>query len=374
MRRHDLIIIGGGISGLGVAAAATARGMRPLVLEAGRCVMATSHNSLRIIHGGFRYLQNLHIPRVLRSLRDQSYVFEAFREAVEPLPCLMPLAPRGLKSKLPVSAAALTYGAIMKLSGSPIPTPTIISAAEVAALVPALSSQARYGALCWYDVIMTKPELLAQRLVEEVSAAGTEIREHTLVRAVSEQGKEFQITTESGETFTTTHVVSTLGPWLDSVTIPSHLKGLRPLWCKGFNITISRQIHPTHAIGIQSTDGRLFFCVPRGTGTAIGTWYVPLTSPLGTTDSQALSATEEELATFVDSFNAAFPEAAITSKDISHVDVGVLPMKCESEMGPCLYGSEIIHAASGYVEVLSTKYTTFRSQGRAAVKALNTRG
>jgi glycerol-3-phosphate dehydrogenase len=374
MRAHDLIIIGGGISGLGVAAAATARGMRPLVLEAGRCVMATSNNSLRIIHGGFRYLQNLHIPRVIRSLQDQSYVFNTFRDAVEPLPCLMPLAPRGLKSKLPVSAAALTYGAIMKLSGSPIPSPSVISAREVAARVPTLSSHARYGALCWYDVVMTKPELLAQRLVETISAAGAEVREHTRVRSVSKHENEFQIATESGETFTTTQVVSTLGPWLDSVPIPSHLKGLRPLWCKGFNITISRQIHPTHALGIQSADGRLFFCVPRGTGTSIGTWYVPLKNPLGAIDSHPLSVTEEELAHFIDSFNAVLPQEAITSTDISSVDVGVLPMKHDSRTGPCLYGSEILHATSGYVEVLSTKYTTFRSQGRAAVKALKPLG
>jgi glycerol-3-phosphate dehydrogenase len=370
MHTHDLIIIGGGISGLGVALEATARGFKPLVLEAGRCVMATSNNSLRIIHGGFRYLQNLHIPRVLRSLNDQSYVFTTFRDAVEPLPCLMPLTPSGLKSRIPVTAAALTYGAIMKLCGSPIPPPAVFSARKIAGRAPLLSSQARHGALCWHDVIMIKPELLAQRLVQNVSAAGATIRENTKVTALSKHGGEFQITTDTGETFTATKVVNALGPWLDSVTIPSNLKGIRPQWCKGFNVIVSKQLHPTHAIGIQSSDGRLFFCVPRGTGTAIGTWYVPLKNPLGSVESHNISVTDAELDEFIRSFNAAFPEAAITAAEISAIDVGVLPMKYESPSGPCLYGSEIVHAARGYVEVLSTKYTTFRSQGRAVVGAI----
>jgi len=355
----DTIILGGGISGLGVAREVASAGYSTLVLEAGTCGNATSNNTLRIIHGGFRYLQNFDLPRVIKSLNDQSALIHELPDAVQPLPCLMPLSRFGMKSRLPVTCAALLYSAIMRANGSPLAAPHIVSPEKIHSTVKTLRTNAPYGALCWYDGVMTDPGAVTTHLTNAITSTGGSIREGTPVQRIEGGNKSFTVHTASGERFTAKCVVNTLGPWLGSVQIPERLAGFRPRWCKGFNLVIKQQLDPTYGIGIQSADGRLFFCVPRGTGTAIGTWYLPHPDI-----SVAPTVSEHEIAQFLHAFNASLPEVGINKHDIAHIDVGILPLDRTSPAGPQLIAHERIHECEGYIEVMSTKYTTFRSQGR----------
>ena len=361
----DTIILGGGISGLGVAREVASAGYSTLVLEAGTCGNATSNNTLRIIHGGFRYLQNFDLPRVIKSLNDQSALINEVPGAVQPLPCLMPLTRFGMKSRLPVTCATLLYGAIMQANKSPLPAPHIVSPEKLHSTVKILRSKAPYGALCWYDGVMTEPAAITQHLMTQITATGGRIVEQNPVERVEGRSKQFTVHTASGETFAARSVINTLGPWLGTVQIPKELAGARPRWCKGFNLVIKQQLDPTYGIGVQSTDGRLFFYVPRGTGTAIGTWYLPHPDI-----SVAPSVSEHEIAQFLHAFNASLPEAGITKHDIEHIDVGILPMERTSPSGPQLIAHERIHEREGYIEVMSTKYTTFRSQGRRVAEVI----
>lgn len=355
----DVVIIGGGISGLGVAREVASAGYSTLVLEAGTCGNATSNNTLRIIHGGFRYLQNFDLPRVIKSLNDQTTLLNEVPNAVQPLPCLMPLTRFGMKSRIPVTCATLLYGAIMRANRSPLPTPHIISQERIYSTVRILRTTAPYGALCWHDGVMTDPGAITRQLMTQITNAGGTIREGTPVERVEGRNKSFTLHTAGGETITGRCVVNTLGPWLGSIKVPDELAGLRPRWCKGFNLVIKQQLDPTYGIGLQSADGRLFFCVPRGSGTALGTWYLPHPDP-----SMEPSVSEHEIAQFLHAFNATLPQAAVTKHDIVHIDAGILPMERTSASGPHLIAHERIHEREGYVEVMSTKYTTFRSQGR----------
>lgn len=369
---YDVIILGGGISGLGVALAAAERRVPALVLEAGELASATSNNTLRIVHGGFRYLQKLQLPRVIRSLNDQSYVARHFPDAVAPLACLMPLRRFGLKSRLPVTVAALMYGTTMKLAGSPLPTPRVVSQRTLHDIAPQLTPLAPYGALCWHDLVMTNPQAIASQLAHELSQHGIDLQLHTTATSVTRTTHGYTIATGTGQTFTARSVVNTLGPWVRSIDLPSVRQRAQPQWCRGFNITISRQIHPTHAIAVESPDGRLFFAVPRGSSTTIGTWYTPCNSlhvnDLGT----PCTVDPAEVTKFITAWNASWPAQHIAPEDIIGTDAGVLPMYREGASGPELYGAELITTRDNYCEVLSTKYTTFRSQGRAVVRSVCT--
>jgi len=361
----DVIIIGGGISGLGVARAATSAGYSTLVLEANTCGDATSNNTLRIIHGGFRYLQNFDLPRVIKSLNDQSALLNEMPDAVKPLPCLMPLTRFGMKSRLPVTCANLLYGAMMKANRSPLPAPHIISAERIHSTVKTLRTKAPHGALCWYDGVMTDPGAINHYLMAQITSGGGTIREGASAARIERSNHTFTVHTHNGDTFNGRCVVNTLGPWLGAVTVPDGLAGERPRWCKGFNLVVKQQLDPTYGIGVQSADGRLFFCVPRGSGTAIGTWYIPHPDI-----SVAPTVSEHEIAQFLHAFNASLPEAGITKHDIVHIDVGILPMDRTSSAGPQLIAHERIHERGGYIEVMSTKYTTFRSQGERVVRSI----
>jgi glycerol-3-phosphate dehydrogenase len=360
----DLIIIGGGISGLGLAREASHAGHSTLLLEASRCGEGTSNNTLRIIHGGFRYLQKFDLPRVLRSLNDQSALLNEVPHAVKPLPCLMPLNRFGMKSRLPVTCATMLYGGIMVTQGSPLPAPSVLSHNTIQRDVFLLRDQAPHGALCWHDGLMTDPAAIVSHLKNVIATNGGHIREESPVRAVKKSGAHFTVALSSGEEIDARHVISTLGPALDRIDVPAELKGPRPLWCKGFNVTISRQLDPTYGIAAESSKGRLFFCVPRDSGTAIGTWYVPHPDP-----ATPPSASAHELTEFLAEFNAALPSARVTKDEIVHIDAGILPMHGVTATGPRLIAHERIFERDGYAEVLSTKYTTFRSQARATLAA-----
>jgi glycerol-3-phosphate dehydrogenase len=368
----DVIIIGGGISGLGVAREVASAGYTTLVLEAGTCGNATSNNTLRIIHGGFRYLQNFDLPRVITSLNDQSALMNEVPDAVHALPCLMPLTRFGMKSRIPVTCATLLYGAIMRANRSPLPPPSIISSQKIHSTVRTLRTKAPYGALCWHDGVMTDPGAITRHLMSQITLKGGTIRESSPVDHVEGRDKNFTVHTADGHTFAARCVVNTLGPWLGTIQVPDALAGDRPRWCKGFNLVLKQQLDPTYGIGVQSADGRLFFCVPRGTGTALGTWYLPHPDP-----SVEPAVSEHEIAQFLHAFNASLPEAGISKHDIVHIDVGILPMERTSSKGPVLIAHERIHEREGYIEVMSTKYTTFRSQGRRVAgvvkKAVRTR-
>lgn len=358
VEKFDVVIIGGGISGLGVAVEAVAAGYSTLVLEAGTCGNATSNNTLRIIHGGFRYLQSFDLPRVIKSLNDQSALIKEIPGAVQPLPCLMPLSRFGMKSRIPVTCASLLYGGIMRACGSSLPGPHIISGEKIHSTVKTLRGVAPHGALCWHDAVMTDPSAVTKHLTAKISAGNGTFRESTRVTRVEGTQGNFTLHTTEGESFHARCVVNTLGPWLETLELPAGFSGHRPRWCRGFNLVVKQQLDPTYGIGIESAEGRLFFCVPRGDGTAIGTWYLPHPGP-----SVPPSVSEHEIAQFLHAFNASLPEVGISKNDIAYIDVGVLPMAGTSARGPQLIAHERIHQYQGYIEVMSTKYTTFRSQG-----------
>ncbi|MBN8551177.1 MAG: FAD-dependent oxidoreductase, partial [Deltaproteobacteria bacterium] len=101
----DIAVIGGGISGLGVALEAALNGFEVALFEKGPLASATSANSLRIMHGGIRYLQQMNLPRVMESVRAQAELLADFPDIVRPLPCVMPLTSGGLKSAVPMKVA-----------------------------------------------------------------------------------------------------------------------------------------------------------------------------------------------------------------------------------------------------------------------------
>lgn len=365
MKSFDLIVIGGGIAGLGIAEQAGARGLSALVLEARSCCSQTSDNTLRIIHGGFRYLQNFDFPRLVRSLRDQTELLRDVPAALTPLPCLMPLTKFGLKSRLPVACAALLYRTFMQASRSPLIPPRTLSSHEAESLAPFLVGKVPYGALCWYDAVMSEPSLVRNYLVERCTQSGVTILTNRPVVSLARSGRDFEIRDQEGTVWSAPRVVNSMGPWLDTLNLPSEFAGLRPGWCKGFNLIVSRQFDAQCGISLEGSDGRLFFCVPRGSGTAIGTWYEP--HPPNSLPPQV---SHEEIQRFLRAINDAIGTEEITPSDIVGFDVGVLPTMHRGTGSPVPLAHERISAHAGYIEVVSTKYTTFRSQARAVMQHL----
>lgn len=363
---YDVAILGGGIAGLGVARELAERGKRVVVLEARQLGQATSNNTLRIIHGGFRYLQQCDLPRMIKSLGDQRDLLQEVPEALRTLPCLMPLNRFGVKSALPVGAASLFYGAALRLLRSSVPAPRIISRNETQSRVPFLSGRVPHGALLWYDVVMERPELIVAYLHDRIQRRAGMLYENAEVTGIVKRGDGWSIATSIGLEVRSRIVVSTLGPWVNTLSVNGGpTEGFRVFWCKGVNLTVSAPIDAEHAIGIESADGRLFFVVPRNAGSAIGTWYQPVDEI-----SHHPTVSVEETKAYIAEFNQAIGEDVYQLDHIIASDVGILPMHRVGAKGPELIGNERYKVKDQFVEVLSTKYTTFRTQGRKVAKII----
>jgi glycerol-3-phosphate dehydrogenase len=128
---------------------------------------------------------------------------------------------------------------------------------------------------------------------------------------------------------------------------------------------LKKLIDPNYAVGIDSPEGRLFFIVPRDNQSVIGTWYVPV-------DEVAASpnTTPEELHEYLTAINQCLRDTPLSLEDIEGVDVGILPMERVGSQGPILLGNEAYLLKDNYLKVVSTKYTTFRTQGENALRLL----
>lgn len=357
------MVIGGGISGLGLSWLAAQDGLSTLLLERHSCTGQTSNNSLRIMHGGFRYLQTLNLSRVIESARDQQFLLKRWPKLIIKLPCLMPLERFGLRSKIPLEIALRLYSQIVKRVGGDGEVGQVIRAKEAQHLSALLSEQVSAGALLWYDALLTDPAALSLELQAASKQNGAKIHEHTEVKKVERVANGFRVSTNSAE-FESKWVVNTAGPWVDSITDGSSASSQG--WCRCFNIVLNRQLDAKFALAARSRAGRLYFAAPRNGVTAIGTQN--LAQSVG---SQLRSdVSESEIDTFLRDFNTAFPLAHVSQADIRKLECGVLPMQSLRNGEPVLYGASQIRNEDGYIKVLSTKYTTFRSQALKVLKLL----
>lgn len=370
---YDVIIVGGGISGLGVARAAANKGWRTLLLEKNHCGEATSNASLRIIHGGLRYLQTLNLPRVVQSLRDQHDLLREMPVHVVPLPCMMPLARWGLKSRWPLTMALWCYWAIAGLAGCGWQRRgAILDSKRVSELVPRLTGKAPHGALFWNDAIMSDPLKIAGYLSNCITAKGGEVKEETEVLEISREQAGFRVRCKQvgGRMieFEARTVVNTSGAWLHHIkkNVSGSQLEVPRYWCKAFNMILSQCFEEKWAIGLESDEGRLFFTVPRGEQSVVGTFY-----HIYEGKPDEVSVAEDELEAAIEGFNEVFPDSNITVSDVVAVEVGVLPARGERHGEVELYGAEKLYGADGYIEVVSTKYTTFRSQANRIVTQLS---
>lgn len=360
--QFDVVVVGGGSAGLGVARAAAERGFSVALFERDECGRATSDNSLRIVHGGFRYLQSLDIPRVIESLRAQATLCAEFPDIVTPLPCVMPLEPFGLRSRPPIFIAQMIFRFLGGLVAGGAPPTGFMSSAAVAEAVPCLRGRCAHGALLWTDALMIDPRALLARWGERCRGLGVALHEHTPVSGVEIVRTGVRVTTPRGAVECRA-LVNAAGPFV--ATIARRGEGEWPQvagYARAFNVIVRPDFVGRYGVALRG-EGRLLFAVRRDGHTALGTGYLPVIVP------GDCSITESEVATFLIEASRDLPEP-LTLSDVVSVDAGLLPVADLSHAVPHLQGRERIVRDGPIITVVSTKYTTFYEQGKRVAKLL----
>ncbi len=339
----DVLVIGGGIYGATVAYLASLQGLRVGLIEQQDFGHATSANSLKIIHGGLRYLQHADIKRMRESIISRRWLFSLVPHLVQPLPCLRPTYGYGVSGK-PVLGVALVANDLIAWDRNKgvrrdkhLPRGRTISREECLRIVPAIDQRELTGAALWYDGIAKNTERITLWFVQAAYKLGASVAnyvraERYLVKRPTVAGVLVR-DLQSGDLLEirAKTVINTGGPWLDilSKTLGQAPK-IAPLrvWAKAINIMVRRSLFPGYAVGLSGPHAlidkgkRDFFFVPWRGRTMIGTLYFPYRG-----DPGGCVATAEELEIFIRAINALYPAAELDVDDICFVHAGLLAVE-----------------------------------------------
>lgn len=387
----DVLIIGGGIYGGWTAWDAAQRGLSVALIEKGDFGGATSSNSLKIMHGGLRYLQHADFKRMRESIRERSILMRVAPHLVHPLPCLMPTYGHALKGREALGVAMLMND-VMSFDRNAqlddpqkhIPPGRMVSAEEVQRLVPNVETKNLTGGALWYDCQNYNSERLLLSILHSASNAGTAMANY--VEAIGFEKQANRIVAANvkdiltGDTFSIRAklIVNTCGPWVDLLL--NRLDGRKSskqkfLPSKTMNLVIKRQLIPDYAVGVSSKfefkdkdaiiskGSRALFIVPWRNYSMVGTTHLPFDG-----DASNFQITEEDVLTFMKELNEAYPPANLKREDIAFFYGGLLPMmpgngshgdvRLVKHYTLCDHQQE--DGLEGFVTVVGVKYTTAR--------------
>ena len=342
--QFDLLVIGAGIQGAAICYKAAQRGLKVLLLEKNDFCGASSGNSLKILHGGLRYLQTLDFKRMRDSIRSRRELMQLAPHLVEPLPCVMPAYGHGLKGK-EVMGLAMALNDLISMDRNKdlaqdkhLPAGYTINKAQCLVQVPGISEQGLHGASVWYDALAINTERLALEYILQAADLGADCFNYLGVTGLSMHasghiqaqlldslsGRPYQVRAE--------YVINSAGAAYEDLIPGSALKPAAVRWVRGLNIVVRKKLLPGGAVALEKQLGehkRMLFMVPwRGKYTMIGTHYIekPRRDALFPVEKKDIMALVHEI-------NALYPPAQLTFDDVSYYHAGLLPMHGSAKSG-----------------------------------------
>ena len=377
----DLVVIGGGITGAGVALDAAARGLSVALIERNDFASGTSSKSTKLIHGGLRYLKNLEIGLVREVGQERAVVHRLAPHLVRPEKMLLPLVEGGSLGKLSTSMALWVYDFLADVEGDD--KRVMLSKEETIRMEPLLREDILKGGGFYAEYRTDDARLtienvktavskgaLAANYVEATDFVYDEEHRITAVRCRDRfTGDDFTIDCE--------HVISSAGPWVDDLRkLDQSMNNKRLFLSKGVHIVVARERLPlAHACYFDVADGRMLFAIPRLRCTYIGTTDTPYKG-----DPNAVPVYLEDVQYLLDATNAIFPTVDLTVADVESSWAGVRPLIYEEgkEAGEMSRKDEIFESESGLLSIAGGKLTGYRKMAERVVdrlgKQLHTEG
>ena len=329
----DLIIIGAGINGAGVARDAAMRGLKVLLLDKGDVGSGTSSWSTRLIHGGLRYLEHGELGLVRESLRERETLLRIAPHLVRPLPFLLPIYKNARRGPFLLRLGMITYD-LLSL-GKSLPRYQMLSTQEALARAPGLNKESLLGAALYYDAQVQFAERLVVENVLSAIEHGAQVLTYTRVSEFIVEndrlvGVQLDDCDGGHRNATAPVIINAAGPWVDQVLAgidhaPRLIGGT-----KGSHIVVPRFAGaPSTAIYIEAKiDERPFFVIPWNGNYLIGT-----TDRRYEDDLDDVRIDENEVEYLLSETNAVFPSANLQREDILYTYAGVrtLPFTKETD-------------------------------------------
>lgn len=370
-QEFDLLIIGGGINGAGVARDAAARGMSVGLIEAKDFASGTSSRSSKLIHGGIRYLENMEFKLVFEALNERTKLFEMCPHLVHHLRFMLPLYEDSRVGMAKMGLGMWLYDALSLFQAPEMHER--LSAGESLDRMPALRAQALRGSYVYSDGYMDDDRLVHETLrsaanlgavvANYVRAEGAVFAENGQIKAVNAvdelTGREFVVRAR--------HVISSVGPWTDDLghrLLGEWKRILRPT--KGIHLTLPRNRLPLSSAVVMAAEksNRIVFGIPRHEMILIGTTDTDYPH-----NPDGVVATKEDVDYLLGVTSHYFPGAKITKDDIIASYAGVRPLVHDGsgDEGKTSREHVIFSDPRGVTFVAGGKYTTYRLMARQVV-------
>jgi glycerol-3-phosphate dehydrogenase len=369
--RFDVLVIGGGITGVGVARDAALRGLSVALVERDDIASGTSSRSSRLVHGGLRYLEHGHLHLVFESSLERRRLLDLAPHLVRPLEFTWPVYEGSRVPRWKLGAGLFLYD-LLALFRNVAPHRRL-DPDEVIAREPKLRADGLTGGASYYDAATDDARLtLATAL--GAREAGATVVNHAGVRRLTAlrgrtDGAVIADAISGAETAVRARVVvNAAGPWSDEIRrldepgAPPSLRGT-----KGVHITVPRGRVGNHAALtlLSPVDGRVMFILPGETHTIVGT-----TDTETTATPDDVRASRTDVSYLLDAANHFFPGARLTAEDVVCAWAGIRPL-IAGRFGEDPSGAsrehEITVSEHGVVSVSGGKLTTYRAMSAEVV-------
>ena len=329
----DVIIIGAGINGAGVARDAAMRGLKVLLLDKGDISNGTTQWSTRLIHGGLRYLQYYEFFLVRESLKDREELLRLAPHLVKPLGFLVPVYDYMSRGKLIIQAGMIAYDALSY--DKSLERHHIYDREQTLKRYPGLNPEGLKGAAFYYDGQVEYAERISVENAISAHEHGAIVLTYTKVdRILVEDGRATGVEFEDllGGGRYSVHAPVTLnmaGPWVDEVLAGMNRSEERMIGgTKGSHLIVDPfPGAPQTALYVEAQeDGRPYFIVPWNGRYMIGTTDIRYED-----DLDYVEASEEEINYMVEETNRVIPEANLTRDDVLFTYSGVRPLPYQPE-------------------------------------------
>jgi glycerol-3-phosphate dehydrogenase len=369
---YDLLIIGGGITGAGIALDAAARGLKTVLIEKNDFASGTSSKSTKLIHGGLRYLKQFEIALVREVGRERAIVHKLIPNLVTSEKMLLPLVKDGTFGKMMTSIGLMVYDVLAGVEK--VDQRKMLSIKKTLAKEPLLSAENIEGGGI-YAEYRTDDARLTIEIIKTASEHGAYCINYLQAdEFIYEEGKVAGIKGTdyiSGEPIEikAKSTISAAGPWVDELRTLNHSMTTKHLHLtKGVHIVIPHEKFPLNqAIYFDFPDKRMVFAIPRGKITYIGTTD---TDYFG--DKDKILTEKKDVEYLVNGTNHAFPKLGLKLEDVESSWAGVRPLihedgKSASEISR---KDEIFESETGLLSIAGGKLTGYRKMAEKVLDKL----
>ncbi|MDG1261598.1 MAG: glycerol-3-phosphate dehydrogenase/oxidase [Flavobacteriales bacterium] len=365
----DLIIIGGGITGAGIALDTALRGMKTVLFEKDDFASGTSSRSTKLVHGGLRYLKQMEFKLVNEVGRERAVLHQLAPHLVHPDKMLLPLIKGGNYGYWLTSMGLSVYDFLAGVTGED--RRLMLNAEETKEAEPLLRDDILEGGGL-YAEYRTDDARLVMSVIRSAIAEGVKAFNYMKVASLVIDGEravgvevEDQLTNEAVQV-NAKCIVNATGPWVDDVrTLGEQISGKRLHLTKGIHLVIPHEKLPIkQTVYFDHADRRMIFAIPRGITTYLGT-----TDTFFEGDKSNPGISQEDVTYILDAVNNMFPSANLSTADIISSWSGLRPLIHEEGKTASAISrkDELFFSENGMISIAGGKLTGYRKMAERVV-------